>query len=232
VDLILDGFREAIGRVLALDPDLRSAAEASLVTSGSATALSIVTGIPVGAMLGLARFRGRGLLLTLANTGMGFPPVVIGLFVVVFLWRSGPLGQLEWFCTRQGMIVAQYILAVPTVVGLTAVAVQSIDPMLRLQLAGLGATRTQSMWIILRESRLLLLTAAMAGFGAVISEVGASLMVGCNLKGDTRLLTTAIIFDANQGEFGSAFALSFVLVAIIFAVNAVTTWAQQRPRPR
>ena len=232
MELILDGLREAIARVVALDPDLRSAAEASLVTSGSATALSIVTGIPIGAMLGLARFRGRAILLTLANTGRGFPPVVIGLFVVVFLWRSGPLGQLEWFCTRQGMIIAQYILAVPTVIGLTAAALQSVDPMLRVQLAGLGATRTQSMWIVLRESRLLLLTAAMAGFGAVISEVGASQMVGCNLKGDTRILTTAIMFEANQGEFGGAFALSFVLVAIILAVNAVTTWAQQRPRPR
>jgi tungstate transport system permease protein len=231
MDLILDGLREALARILALDADLRSAAEASLVTSGSATLLSIVTGIPLGAALGLGRFRGRGLLLALANTGMGLPPVVVGLFVAVLVWRSGPFGQLEWFCTRQAMVFAQYLLAAPTVIGLTAVSVQSVDPMLRVQLAGLGATRVQAVMLVLRESRLLLLSAAMAGFGAVISEIGASLMVGCNIRGDTRILTTAIVLEANKGEFGIAFALAFVLLGIIFAVNAVTTWAQQRQRP-
>lgn len=232
MELILAGLAEALARIAQLDRDLLQAAEASLVTSGTATALSVVTGIPIGAALGLGRFRGRGLLLALANTGMGLPPVVVGLFVAVLVWRSGPFGQLEWFCTRQAMIAAQYLLAAPTVIGLTAVAVQSVDPMLRLQLAGLGATRTQAVLIILRESRLLLLTAAMAGFGAVISEIGASLMVGCNIRGDTRILTTAIALETSKGEFGSAFALAFALLALIFAVNAVTTWAQQRPRPR
>ena len=120
------------------------------------------------------------------------------------------------------------MLAAPTVIGLTAVALQSVDPMLPLQLAALGATPRQVLWILVRESRLLLLTAAMAGFGAVISEIGASLMVGCNIKGDTRILTTAIALDTSKGEFGSAFALAFVLLLVVFAINALTTWAQQR----
>ena len=126
------------------------------------------------------------------------------------------------------MVVAQYILAAPTVIGLTAVAIQSVDPMLPIQLAALGASSRQVLAILVRETRLLLLTAAMAGLGAVISEIGASLMVGCNIKGDTRILTTAIALDTSKGEFGSAFALAFVLLLIVFAVNALTTWAQQR----
>ena len=159
---------------------------------------------------------------------MGLPPVVVGLFVAVLVWRSGPLGQLDWYCTREAMVVAQYILAAPTVIGLTAVAIQSVDPMLPIQLAALGASSRQVLAILVRETRLLLLTAAMAGLGAVISEIGASLMVGCNIKGDTRILTTAIALDTSKGEFGSAFALAFVLLLIVFAVNALTTWAQQR----
>lgn len=231
MELILEGLRGALLRVLVADRDLLDAASASLVTSGTATLLSVITGVPLGAALGLGRFRGRGLLLSLANTGMGLPPVVVGLFVAVFVWRSGPLGELEWFCTRQAMITAQYLLAAPTVIGLTAVAMQSIDPLLRLQLTALGATRLQAVAILMRESRLLILTAVMAGFGAVISEIGASLMTGCNIRGDTRILTTAIVLETNTGEFGAAFALAFVLLGLIFAINALTTWAQQRGTP-
>lgn len=231
MELILEGLRQAVVKLATLDPDLVAAASASLVVTGTATLLSIVSGVPLGALLGLARFRGRGVLLALANTGMGLPPVVVGLFVSVLLWRSGPFGQLEWFCTRQAMIVAQYILAAPTVVGLTAIAVQSLDPMLAIQLRSLGATRWQTLILLATEARLAILTAAMAGFGAVISEIGASLMTGCNIRGDTRILTTEIVFDTGKGDFGSSFALAFILLALIFAVNAVTTWAQQRERP-
>ena len=228
MELIANGLLEAARRVVTLDPDLVDAAAATLVVSGVATALAILTGVPLGAWLGRARFPGRDLLLSLVNTGMGLPPVVVGLFVAVLVWRSGPLGQLDWYCTREAMVVAQYILAAPTVIGLTAVAIQSVDPMLPIQLAALGASSRQVLAILVRETRLLLLTAAMAGLGAVISEIGASLMVGCNIKGDTRILTTAIALDTSKGEFGSAFALAFVLLLIVFAVNALTTWAQQR----
>jgi tungstate transport system permease protein len=129
------------------------------------------------------------------------------------------------------MVIAQVILGAPTVMGLTAIAVQAVDPMLRLQLRALGATPAQALWIFVREARLPILTAAMAGFGAVISEIGASLMVGCNIKGDTRILTTAVTLETGEGNFGTAIALGLILLALVFAVNAVATWAQQRPRP-
>ena len=228
MDLIFAGFAEAFRRIIALDPTVFDAAGASLAVSGAATALSVVTGIPAGALLGLTRFRGRSLVLSVVNTGMGLPPVVVGLFVVVFVWRSGPFGDLGWYCTRQAMVTAQYLLAVPTVIGLTAVALQSVDPLLRTQLLSLGASRSQAAWMLIRESRLLILGAIIAGFGAVISEVGASLMVGCNVLGDTRILTTAITLETSKGEFGSAFALAFVLLGIIFGISALTTFAQQR----
>jgi tungstate transport system permease protein len=231
VDLILQGLGGAVAKLAALDPDVINAAIASLVVSGAATLLAVVTGVPLGALIGLTRFRGRRLLLSLVNTGMGLPPVVVGLFVVVFLYRSGPLGDLNWFCTRQGVVIAQYILAAPAIVGLTAIALQSMDPLLRMQLLSLGASRWQAAWLLIRESRLLVLGAVIAGFGAVISEVGASQMVGCNVKGDTRILTTAITLETSKGEFGSAFALAFLLLALIFCLTAITTYAQQRERP-
>jgi len=228
MELIVQGLGDALHRIVTGDPDVFEAASASLLVSGVATTLSVVTGVPLGALLGLSRFRGRSLLLSLVNTGMGLPPVVVGLFVAVFVWRSGPFGDLNWYCTRQAMVVAQYLLAAPTVVGLTAIALQSVDPLLRPQLLSLGASRWQAAWLLIRESRLLVIGAAIAGFGAVISEIGASLMVGCNVKGDTRVLTTAITLETSKGEFGTAFALGFILLAIIFAVTAFMTYTQQR----
>jgi tungstate transport system permease protein len=231
VDLILQGLGGAVAKLAALDPDVIDAAVASIVVSGVATLLAVVTGVPLGTLIGLTRFRGRRLLLSFVNTGMGLPPVVVGLFVVVLLWRSGALGDLNWYCTRQGMVIAQYLLAAPSVVGLTAIALQSMDPLLRMQLLSLGASRGQAAWLLIRESRLLVLGAVIAGFGAVISEVGASQMVGCNVKGDTRILTTAITLETSKGEFGTAFALAFLLLALIFGLTAITTYAQQRERP-
>ncbi len=228
MDFVLRGLIEGVRLLASLDPEVVDAARTSLLVSGTATALSIATGVPLGALLGLVRFRGRRIVFALVNTGMGLPPVVVGLFVAVFIWRSGPFGDLNWYCTRQAMIAAQYILAAPPVIGLTAVAMQSLDPMLRTQVEALGASRLQFLWIVIRESRLLLLMAAMAGFGEVISEIGASLMVGCNIRGDTRILSTAITLETGQGEFGYAFALAFILLALIFAVNFITTSIQQR----
>lgn len=227
---ILEGLGGAVVRLLTFDPDVYAAASASLAVSGTATALSILIGIPLGALLGLARFPGRTLALSVVNTGMGLPPVAVGLFVATLVWRSGALGGLDWYCTRPAIVMAQFALAAPTVIGLTAVALQSVDPMLRLQLTSLGATRLQSARLLIRESRLLLISAALAGFGAVISEIGASLMVGCNVKGDTRLLTTAIVLETSSGEFGTAYALVFILLTLVFGVSALTTWAQQRRR--
>lgn len=232
MELILTGLREAIERILRLDPDVLQAAEATLVVSGSAMALSLLVGLPLGALIGLARFPGRNLALAVVNTGIGLPPVVVGLFVASLVWRSGPLGGLDLYCTRPAIVMAQFLLAVPVVTGLSAVALQNTDPMLRLQLYSLGATRLQSAWILLRETRLLLLSAGLVGFGAIVSEIGAALMVGCNVRGDTRLLTTAIALQTGQGEFGIAYALGFILLALVFAISAITTSIQQRQRPR
>lgn len=229
--LILEGLVEAARRIVALDPDVLEAAGTSLQVSGVAVLLSLLVGLPAGVGLALGTFPGRRLALALVNTGMGLPPVLVGLFVAVLVWRSGPLGQLDLFCTRAAMVGAQFVIATPEVIGLTAVAVQSLDPLLRVQLTALGATRAQLLALLVQEARLLLLTAAMAAFGAVISEIGASLLVGCNIRGETRILTTAIVLEAGRGEFGVAFALGAILLALIFVVNATVTWVQQRPRP-
>ncbi len=230
MELIVDSLGEALRRLAALDPEVRDAAATSLVVSGTATALAIVSGIPLGGLLGVGRFRGRTVLLSLVNTGMGLPPVVVGLFIALLVYRTGPLGDLGLYCTRPAMVAAQYVLAVPEVIGLTAIAIQSVDPMLRIQLLALGATPWQALLILIRETRLLLLTAAMAAFGAVISEIGASLMTGCNLKGDTRILTTVIVLDTSAGNFGGAIALAIILLVVVFLVNGLTTWLQQRRR--
>jgi tungstate transport system permease protein len=202
----------------------------SLEVSALATLISLLIGLPVGSALALARFPGRAFLLSLINTGMALPPVVVGLFVAMTLWRSGPLGDLRLIYTPAAIVIAQTIIAVPVVTGLTAAALQQLDPRLRLQLYGLGASRLQMVLSLWRQARLPLLAALMAGFGSVISEVGASMMVGGNIKGQTRVLTTAIVLETGKGEFENAIALSVFLLAITFLVNWALTSIQQRGR--
>jgi tungstate transport system permease protein len=197
-----------------------------------ATFLSLMAGIPGGMALALTRFPGRGLLVALVNTGMGLPPVVVGLFVSIFLWRSGPLGFLELLYTPTAIVIAQFVIAAPIVTGLTIAAIQQLNPKLRLQILGLGASRSQLLWLLMREARLPLLAAIMAGFGGVISEVGASMMVGGNLLGHTRVLTTATVLETGKGNFDVAIALSVILLAVVFGVNYLLTWIQQRGRAR
>ena len=191
----------------------------SLQISGLATFVSLLIGLPLGTLLALGRFTGRSLLLSLVNTGMGLPPVVVGLFVAMMLWRSGPLGDLKLVYTPTAIIIAQVVIAFPVVTGLTAAALQSLDPRLKLQLYGLGASRWQMIFALWREARLPLLAALMAGFGSVISEVGASMMVGGNIRGQTRVLTTAIVLETARGDFALALALSAVLLSIAWLVN-------------
>ncbi len=202
----------------------------SLQISGAATGISLLVGLPLGTLLALGRFPGRSVLLSLINTGMGLPPVVVGLFVAMMLWRSGPLGDLKLIYTPTAMIVAQVIIAFPVVSGLTAAALQALDPRLQLQLLGLGASWPQMVWMLWREARLPLLAALMAGFGSVISEIGASMMVGGNIRYQTRVLTTSIVLDTNMGDFNSATGLAILLLAITFLVNWALTWIQQRGR--
>jgi tungstate transport system permease protein len=200
----------------------------SLQISGLATLISLLIGLPLGTLLALGKFSGRSVLLSLVNTGMGLPPVVVGLFVAMMLWRSGPFGDLKLIYTPSAIVIAQVIIAFPVVTGLTAAALQALDPRLQLQLRGLGASTPQMVWMLWREARLPLLAALMAGFGSVISEVGASMMVGGNIRGQTRVLTTAIVLETGKGEFDLAIGLGVLLLTITFLVNWALTAIQQR----
>ena len=200
----------------------------SLQVSTLATIISMVIGLPFGTWLALSTFRGRNIILSIINTGMALPPVVVGLVVAMALWRSGPLGDLKLIYTPWAIVIAQTVIAAPVVTGLTAAALEALDPRLRQQLLGLGASRLQLIWYLWREARLPLLAALMAGFGAVISEVGASMMVGGNIKGQTRVLTTAIVLETSKGEFNVALALSALLLVITYIINLALTWIQQR----
>jgi tungstate transport system permease protein len=203
----------------------------SLRVSGVATAISLLLGLPLGTLLALVKFPGRSFVLSLINTGMALPPVVVGLAVAMTLWRSGPLGELQLIYTPAAIIIAQTVIAAPVVTGLTAAALQQLNPRLQLQLYGLGASRVQMILYLWREARLPLLAAVMAGFGSVISEVGASMMVGGNIRGQTRVLTTAIVLETSKGEFEQAIALSVLLLTITFLINWALTWIQQRGKP-
>jgi tungstate transport system permease protein len=232
MELIWQGIVQAVRLILSGDPQVLQITWLSLKVSAAATFLSLIAGIPAGMVLALTRFPGRGLLVALVNTGMGLPPVVVGLFVSIFLWRSGPLGFLELLYTPTAIVIAQFVIAAPIVTGLTIAAIQQLNPKLRLQLLGLGASRGQLLWLLMREARLPLLAAVMAGFGGVISEVGASMMVGGNILGQTRVLTTATVLETGKGNFDVAIALSVILLVLVFGVNYFLTWIQQRGRAR
>lgn len=210
------------------DSEIPAVTLLSLRVSGIATVISLLIGLPFGTLLALGRFRGKAFVLSLVNTGMALPPVVVGLAVAMTLWRSGPLGDLQLIYTPAAIIIAQTVISAPVVTGLTAAAMQQLNPRLQLQLYGLGASQAQMILCLWREARLSLLAAVMAGFGSVISEVGASMMVGGNIRGQTRVLTTAIVLETSKGEFEQAIALSVLLLLITFLINWSLTWIQQR----
>ncbi len=230
MEVLWDGVRQAITIILSGDREVGQITLLSLQVSATATVLSLVVGIPLGALLAFGRFPGRRLALGAAHTGMGLPPVVAGLVVTILLWRSGPLGMLHILYTPAAIVLAQWTIAVPIVTALSAAALQQLDPRLRLQLLALGASRLQVLWLLAKEARLPLLAAAMAGFGGVISEVGASMMVGGNIAGQTRVLTTATVLETSKGNFDRAIALSVLLLVLVYTVNVILTWIQQRGR--
>lgn len=232
MELFIEGISKAWGLIVSLDAEVLAVTVLSLKISCSATLASLLIGIPMGVFLALADFPGRRLVISLVNTGMGLPPVVVGLFVTLFLWRNGPLGFLEILYTPSAMILAQAVIATPIVTGITVASIQNLPANLKLQVQALGATRLQTVWILIREARLPLLAAVMAGFGGVISEVGASIMVGGNIKGQTRVLTTATVMETGKGNFDVAIALSLILLVLAFSVNYLLTIIQQRERPR
>ncbi len=232
MELIWEGIRQAFSLLFTGDPEIWAVTWLSLKISGSATLLSLLLGIPIGIMLALTQFPGRSITVALINTGMGLPPVVVGLFVSVFLWRSSPLGFLELLYTPTAMVIAQLVIALPIVAGLTMAAFQTLNPNLSLQLLGIGASKPQLLWLLCKEARLPLLAAVMAGFGGVISEVGASMMVGGNIRGQTRVLTTATVLETGKGNFEIAIALGLILLILTFAVNFLLTHIQQREQLR
>jgi tungstate transport system permease protein len=228
VDVLGEGLLEALRLLVTGDEQTWAITGLTLRVSLTATLVAFLLGVPVAAVLALGRFRGRRVLLAVANTGMGLPPVVVGLFVTVLLWRDGPLGALGLLYTPTAMVIAQAAIATPIVVALTAAALQQVDPDFLLQMRGLGATRLRALGALLAEAKLPLLAAGMAGFGAVVSEVGAAQMVGGNLAGETRVLTTAAVLATSRGQFALAIAFGLVLLVIAFVVNLAMTIAQHR----
>jgi tungstate transport system permease protein len=219
-----------LGELLAVDAAVGAITLRTLLVSGSATALAVLVGVPAGYAIARRRFRGRTILLGFINTGMGMPPVVVGLVVWLLLVRSGPFGDLGLIYTRRAMVLAQFLIATPIVVGFTAASIQALPPRLPDLLAVLGAGRLRTLWLLAREAKLGLLVAIMAAFGAIVSEVGASMVVGGNLERSTRVLTTAIVTETSRGQIERALALGLVLLALAFLVTLTLTVVQQRHR--
>jgi len=229
----LRGLVQAFQLIITRDPALFEIVALSLRVSGTALLFSTLIGIPLGAALGLSRFVGRRLVIALLYTGMGFPPVVVGLFVYLMLSRSGPLGQLHWpvipsLFTPEAMVVVQSIISFPLVAGFTMAAVMGVDPQLRQQVQALGATRWQTTLTVLMEARVGVIVSVIAGFGSIISEVGAVMLVGGNIEHRTRVLTTAIVLETRKGSFDLAIAVGVILLGLSFLANVAMLSLQGR----
>lgn len=229
MNVLLQALWDAWQLLFSFDAELRAIVALTLQVTGAALLLAMLLGIPLGVVLGLARrIPAAGCLVPLIYTGMGLPPVVVGLLVYLMLSNQGPLANLGWLFTPAAMVTAQTIIALPLVVGLTLTAVQSTDPALHLQVRSLGATRRQLAWTVLGEARIGLFAAIVAAFGSIISEVGAVMLVGGNIRGETRVLTTAIVLETRQGNFALALALGIILLGLAFAANLIGYWLQKR----
>jgi tungstate transport system permease protein len=230
MQVLWNGFVEALRLLVGGDPELLQITLRSLWVSGLALLAAVVVGVPLGGLLALRHFRGRRLVVTAVNTGMAAPPVVVGLLVALFLTRSGPFGDLSLLYTTWAMVVAQVVIALPIVIGLSLAALQQLEPGFLQQIEALGAGRFQAFLLQLREIRVALLATVMAAFGAVISEVGAVMMVGGNIRGQTQVLTGAIVQETRIGRFASAIALAIVLMVLAFGTNLALTFIQQHGR--
>jgi len=228
LNVLTEGLAEALRLLVTLDRDVINITLRTIQVSGTATLVSVLIGIPIGTVLALSRFFGRGFTVSMVNFGMGLPPVVVGLATWLCLTRYGPLGFFGILYSPTAMIIAQTIIATPIVAGFSLAAIQSVNPKLRLQILALGATRLQYLFLLLWEARLGILAAVIAGFGGVISEVGASMMVGGNVRGYTRVLTTATVLEVSKGKFELATALSIILLLLTFCIVAGLSYLQQR----
>ncbi|MBM3707915.1 MAG: ABC transporter permease subunit [Actinobacteria bacterium] len=228
MELIWEGIKQAFILLFSGNREIYEIVLLTIRVSGTAVIISMVIGIPVGLAVGLNDFKGKRFVVSIINTGMGLPPVAAGLVVSVFLWRSGPLGILRLMYTPTAMVIAQVMIASPIIAGVTLAAVQQINPKLKLQALSLGASNQQVLWIMIKEAKLPALAAIMAGFGGIISEVGAVMMVGGNIKGQTRVLTTATVQMVRMGQLEMAIAIVIILLILAFAVNIILTLIQQK----
>lgn len=227
MELFVDSLREAFRLLFGADPYVRQVLWLSLRVSGAAVAVGLILGLPVGIGFGVSRFPGRRLVVALIHTGFALPPVVVGLFVYMMLSRAGPAGSMRLLFTPASMVIAQALLAAPYIAGISLAAVQSVPQDVRLQARALGATGWRALMAHVREARIGVVAAVIAGFGAVISEVGAVLLVGGNIRGETRVMTTAIVLETRRGNFAVAMALGILLLAVAFTVNLLLTGLQQ-----
>ena len=228
MEFITDGFIKGLSLILTLDPEIAGVVRMSLYVSVLSTVFSVFVGVPLGALIALKKFPFKKLAISLINTGMGLPPVVVGLLAMLLLSRNGPLSFLGWLYEPAGMIFAQVIIATPVITALSMSAMQSLDRKFYLQMLTLGAGQWQAMLVCLKEVKLSILAAVIAGFGSVISEVGAVMMVGGNIRGQTRVLTTATVMETHMGNYDTAIALGLILLSITFLINAALTFIQQR----
>lgn len=227
MELIIESLREALRLLLGGDSYVLEVTLFSLRVSGLAVLVGVLIGLPIGIAVGVTRFRGRGLVVALIHTGFALPPVVVGLFIYMMLSRAGPAGNLELLFTPAAMVLAQAVLAAPYIAGISLAAVQAVPADVRSQARALGASPALALWMQLREARLGIGAAIVAGFGAVISEVGAVMLVGGNIAGETRVMTTAIVLETRRGNFATALAMGLILLTLAFVVNAALTRAQQ-----
>jgi len=228
MEFIFDGFLKGLSLVFNGDAEVYSIVRLSLFVSIFATAISVAIGVPLGSLIAIKKFPLKKIVISLVNTGMGLPPVVVGLIAMLFLSRSGPLGFLGWLYTPTGMVLAQVIIATPVITGLSLSAMQSLDRKFYLQMLTLGAGQWQALWVCLKEVKLSILAAVIAGFGSVISEVGAVMIVGGNIRHQTRVLTTATVMETQMGNFDTAIALGLILLGLTFLINIALTFIQQQ----
>ncbi len=224
----MEGLAESLKLLFTFDPYVYDIIGLSLRITGVALFFATIIGVPLGTLLGLTNFKGKPVVTALLYTGMGFPPVVIGLFVFLLYSAVGPLGHLGWLFSTRAIITAQTIISFPMVAGFTMAAVMSVDKNLMKQLKALGATGLQASWAAIKEARVGVLVSIIAGFGAIISEVGAVMLVGGNIEGKTRVLTTAIVLETRQGNFGVAIAFGIILLTITFIANLSMIYLQKR----
>jgi tungstate transport system permease protein len=227
-DPLIEGFIEGIILIFTFDEEIWDIIFLSIRVSGTATILAVLIGLPIGSYLGLREFRGKKTLTNFLNTFMGFPPVVMGLIIFLLLSRSGPMGSMGLLYTVSAMIIAQLFLAIPIIIGTSKAAIESVDPALKETVQSLGSKERQLWWELIKESKKSILAGVLIAFGQAISEVGAVMIVGGNIRWHTRTFTTAIVLQTRMGEFGMAIALGLILLIIAFILNYTLTHLQAK----